>query len=94
MELTNEARAKTELAMDMPCKEEEGKSQLKRLPVGIQTYSNIIEGNMLYIDKTEYIWNMINLGKYIFLPQFGITECLIQYKCSVCTPPPHAIRSG
>ena len=67
MELTNEARAKTEPAMDMPCKEEEGKSQLKRLPVGIQTYSNIIEGNMLYIDKTEYIWNMINLGKYIFL---------------------------
>ena len=28
------------------------------------------------------------------LPQFGITECLIQYKCSVNTPPPHAIRSG
>ena len=28
------------------------------------------------------------------IPQFGITECLIQYKCSVNTPPPHAIRSG
>ena len=28
------------------------------------------------------------------LPLFGITECLIQYKCSVNTPPPHAIRSG
>ena len=28
------------------------------------------------------------------LPQFGITECLIQYKCSVHTPPSHAIRSG
>ena len=41
--------------------------QLKRLPVGIQTFSNIIEGDMLYIDKTEYIWNMIHLGKYIFL---------------------------
>ena len=43
------------------------KKQLKRLPVGIQTFSNIIEENMLYIDKTEYIWNMIHLSKYIFL---------------------------
>ena len=41
--------------------------RLKRLPVGIQTFSNIIEDDMLYIDKTEYIWNMIHLGKYIFL---------------------------
>ena len=44
-----------------------GKKQLKRLPVGIQTFSNIIEDDMLYIDKTEYIWNMIHLSKYIFL---------------------------
>ena len=28
------------------------------------------------------------------VPQFGITECLIQYKCSENTPPPYAIRSG
>ena len=41
--------------------------QLKRLPVGIQTFSNIIEDDMLYIDKTEYVWNMIHLSKYIFL---------------------------
>ena len=41
--------------------------RLKRLPVGIQTFEKIIENDMLYIDKTEYIWNMINLGDYIFL---------------------------
>ena len=41
--------------------------RLKRLPVGIQTFEKIIEGDYLYIDKTEYIWNMIHLGKYIFL---------------------------
>ena len=41
--------------------------KLKRLPVGIQTFSNIIEDDMLYIDKTEYIWKMIHLSKYIFL---------------------------
>ena len=36
--------------------------------------------------------NLINLVQKI--PQFGITECLIQYKCSENTPPPYAIRSG
>ena len=41
--------------------------ELKRLPVGIQTFSNIIEDDMLYVDKTEYIWKMIHLSKYIFL---------------------------
>ena len=43
------------------------KKTLKRLPVGIQTFSNIVEDDMLYIDKTEYVWNMIHLSKYIFL---------------------------
>ena len=43
------------------------KKTLKRLPVGIQTYEKIISGDYLYIDKTEYIWNMIHLSNYIFL---------------------------
>src|SRR5574344_2813008 len=43
------------------------KKTLKRLPVGIQTFEKIRENDMLYIDKTEYIWNMIHLSKYIFL---------------------------
>ena len=37
---------------------------LKRLPVGIQTISEIIDLDCLYIDKTEHIWNMIHLSKY------------------------------
>ena len=41
--------------------------RLKRLPVGIQTFEKIRENDMLYIDKTEYIWNMIHLSNYIFL---------------------------
>ena len=40
---------------------------LKRLPVGIQTYSEIVNLNCVYVDKTEYIYKMINLSKYIFL---------------------------
>ena len=43
------------------------KKRLKRLPVGIQTFSELIDLDCLYIDKTEYIWNMIHLSKYIFL---------------------------
>ena len=43
------------------------KKKLKRLPVGIQTFSEIMDLGCLYIDKTEYIWNMIHLSKYIFL---------------------------
>ena len=43
------------------------KKQLKRLPVGIQTFSTIMEENMLYVDKTEYIWKMIHTSNYIFL---------------------------
>ena len=41
--------------------------ELKRLPVGIQTFEKLIKENCLYVDKTEYIWNMIHLSSYIFL---------------------------
>ena len=40
---------------------------LKRLPVGIQTFPKLVEQDCLYIDKTEYIYKMINFSKYIFL---------------------------
>lgn len=40
----------------------------KFYPVGIQTFSEIITKNYLYIDKTEYIYNMTHFGKkYLFL---------------------------
>lgn len=40
---------------------------LKRLPVGIQTFSEVIDRDCLYVDKTEYICRMTNFSKYIFL---------------------------
>lgn len=36
------------------------KKQLRRLPVGIQTFSEIIENDMLYVDKTAYIWKILS----------------------------------
>ena len=40
---------------------------LKRLPVGIQTYEKLVGSDCLYIDKTEYIYKMVNYSNYIFL---------------------------
>lgn len=42
--------------------------QLKKCPVGIQTFKDIIEGGYLYIDKTEYVYNLTHgAPKYFFL---------------------------
>ena len=41
---------------------------LKLYPVGIQTFEEIIKRNLLYVDKTEYIYRMTHGGgKYFFL---------------------------
>ena len=41
---------------------------LKQYPVGIQTFEEIVKRNLLYIDKTEYIYRMSHAGgKYFFL---------------------------
>jgi hypothetical protein len=39
---------------------------MQKLPLGIQTFSEIREQNYLYVDKTEDIFRMINAGKYFF----------------------------
>lgn len=43
--------------------------QLQRLyPIGIQTFEKIRESNYLYIDKTEYVYQMAHFGSnYLFL---------------------------
>ncbi len=38
-----------------------------RYPVGMQTFSNIIEEGYAYVDKTAYVKPLLNQGKYIFL---------------------------
>ena len=40
---------------------------LRRYPIGIQTFSEIRKSNYLYIDKTEYVYWMVHFTKYIFL---------------------------
>jgi len=40
---------------------------MKKLPIGLQTFSEIIDGNYIYIDKTRYALNLIDDYKYVFL---------------------------
>ena len=40
---------------------------MKKLPVGISTFSEIIEENFIYVDKTQAIYEMVNTGKTYFL---------------------------
>ena len=39
----------------------------RRYPIGIQTFSEIIEGKYVYVDKTDLMWKMQRLSKFIFL---------------------------
>ncbi len=38
-----------------------------RYPIGIQTFSKIVEGGYTYVDKTTYIKPLLEQGEYIFL---------------------------
>jgi hypothetical protein len=39
----------------------------KKLPIGIQSFSEIRENGYLYVDKTEDIFQLVDSGKYFFL---------------------------
>ena len=39
----------------------------RRYPIGIQTFSEIREGNYVYDDKTDLVWKLANSVKYVFL---------------------------
>lgn len=38
-----------------------------RYPVGIQTFSDIIKGNYLYVDKTDLVYRLVSETRYAFL---------------------------
>ena len=43
-----------------------GNIPMKKLPIGIQTFRKMIDGNYLYVDKTEYIHKLIVQGSVYF----------------------------
>ncbi len=41
--------------------------KIKKLPIGIQTFANLIEEGYIYVDKTPFIHKLTDQGKYYFL---------------------------
>ena len=41
--------------------------QMRRYPIGIQTFSEIIRNGYTYIDKTDLVWELAHYAKFIFL---------------------------
>ena len=44
-----------------------GRFIVKKLPLGISTFSELIDEDYVYVDKTRYIYEMISRGKIYFL---------------------------
>ena len=39
----------------------------RRYPIGIQTFSEIIKGGYVYVDKTDLVWKLQQYAKFVFL---------------------------
>ena len=39
----------------------------RKYPIGIQTFSEIIRGGYIYVDKTDLVWQLVHYPKFIFL---------------------------
>ena len=40
---------------------------MRKYPVGIQTFSEIIKENYIYVDKTDLVWELTHYAKFIFM---------------------------
>ncbi|WP_129408485.1 ATP-binding protein [Marinitoga lauensis] len=40
---------------------------MKKLPIGVQDYKEIITENYIYVDKTKYLYDLMTSGKFYFL---------------------------
>ena len=58
---------------------------MKMLPIGISTFSEIVTENYCYVDKTKYVRQLMDGGKYYFLSRprrFGKSLFLDTLKCA------------
>jgi hypothetical protein len=44
-----------------------GNIEMKKLPLGIQNFHEIIDGGYVYVDKTRYVYDLLKGTKYYFL---------------------------
>jgi len=58
---------------------------MKKLPIGISTFSEIIEENFYYVDKSRYVRQLFDSGKYFFISRprrFGKSLFVDTLKCA------------
>ncbi|MDR1395995.1 MAG: ATP-binding protein [Deltaproteobacteria bacterium] len=63
---------------------------MKKLPIGISSFKDVIEGGYVYADKTEFIYNIVNTGKPYFLSRprrFGKSLLLSTFEALFSGPP-------
>ena len=63
---------------------EESKKNEIRFPIGIQNFEEIVTENYLYVDKTGYVYDLVNRYKYIFLSRprrFGKSLLSSTFQC-------------
>ena len=57
----------------------------RRYPLGIQTFSEIVKGGYVYVDKTDLVWHLTRQSKYVFMSRprrFGkslLSSTLVSY---------------
>jgi len=39
----------------------------RKYPIGIQTFSEVIRGRYVYVDKTDLVWQLAHYAKFIFM---------------------------
>ena len=39
----------------------------RKYPIGIQTFSEIVNDGYVYVDKTDLVWQLAHYAKFIFL---------------------------
>ena len=39
----------------------------RKYPIGIQTFTEIIRGGYVYVDKTDLVWHLAHEAKFVFL---------------------------
>ena len=58
--------------------------QTRKLPIGIQDFERLIKENYIYVDKTEYVYNLARSGLPYFLSRprrFGKSLFLSTLRC-------------
>ncbi|MDR3205138.1 MAG: AAA family ATPase [Deltaproteobacteria bacterium] len=75
---------------------------MKKIPLGLQIFQDIIKGGYVYVDKTKYVYDAVSKGKAYFLSRprrFGKSLLLSTFEALFSGPtdpngPPQGLFAG